>query len=169
MALNNTLMSLKSIFGKNYDFLSPSKRKESNLLFSNWLKDSIKKLRDEIAIIKNMVLQAQMIMVWGDLDKLLTSLVDISNNLNETTYEGSTFFRSQKNIPEEVDKILNTELKIVDLMKLLLSKLSEFKDSIESALLSETSKLVLEMTNILNEISKNWIKRKEIIVEFRYL
>ena len=71
----------ESIFGKNYDYLSLSKRSKSNELYCNWLKVSISKLRDEIAVVKNMVLQAQMIMVWGDLDKLLISLINLQSSI----------------------------------------------------------------------------------------
>lgn len=169
MQPRDMMMELKSLFGKNYDYLQLSKRKNSNSLFCDWLSDSISKLKDEIAIVKNMVLQAQMIMVWGDLDKLLGSLINLGNVINETTFDGTTFFRSSKQIREDDEKIVFAEFQIVELMKQVLSKVAQFKDCIDSALLTETSQLVADITEILNKLIETWNIRTKVILDFRYM
>lgn len=169
MQPRDMLLELKSVFGKNYDYLKLSNRKKTNDLFCGWISDSISKLKDEIAIVKNMVLQAQMIMVWGDLDKLLASLVDISNIVNETSLTGTTFFRSTKEVQEVTDKLIMAEFQIIELMKDILGKTSQFKDSIDSALLTETSQLVSAITSKLERLSTEWNFRTNTIVDFKFI
>lgn len=158
-----------NLFGKGYGYLSLSKRSKSNELFCNWLSDSISKLKDEIATVKNMVLQAQMIMVWGDLDKLLISLVNLTNIVNETSFDGSTFFRSSKQVIEADDKLIRSEFRIVELMKEVLSKVAQFKDCIDSALLTETSQLVFDITELIDKIINVWKSRTKTILDFKYI
>ncbi|MHA1983545.1 MAG: hypothetical protein ACW967_04245 [Candidatus Hodarchaeales archaeon] len=169
MQPRDMMLELKSLFGKNYEYLQLSKRKKSNILFCDWLGVSISKLKDEIAIVKNMVLQAQMIMVWGDLDKLLVSLIDLSNVINETAFDGTTFFRSSKQINEDDEKIISTEFQIIEIMKQVLSKVAQFKDCIDSALLTETSQLVVDITDLLNKLIKTWNNRTKVILDFKYM
>ncbi|OLS25889.1 MAG: hypothetical protein HeimC3_11630 [Candidatus Heimdallarchaeota archaeon LC_3] len=168
MQPKDMIIELRDLF-KNYDYLSLSKRSKTNGLFCNWLSESISKLKDEVATVKNMVLQAQMIMVWGDLDKLLISLIDLGNVVNETSFDGTTFFRSTKQVIEDDDKLIRSDFKIVELMKEVLSKVAQFKDCIDSALLTETTQLVFDITDLLDKIIKVWGSRTKTILNFTYM
>ena len=163
------LNELRVVIGdKSYDY-GPKKRKTTDSSFRTWLGTNFRFLMDEIALVKNVALQSQMIMIWGDLDKFLLKLKDLQILIESTEYEGSTFFRSAKIVNEEENKIIGTEFNIIEKMKNVLSRTSEFKDSIDAAMLTETSRLVADIGTLLNDVKNSWNLRKDVIVKFRYI
>lgn len=145
------------------------KRKQSD--------DSIKKVIlnftqdyiDKIAVIQNIVLQSQMLMIWGDIDTLVAQLKDLIIFLKDTSYEGSTFFLASKKVIDIFSIIVESELAILDLTTELEIRLISYKDAIDSALLTDSSKIITDISKLIKQIQSLWKIRQEAILNFRYI
>lgn len=169
MNYKDQLKELQNLFGKPYEYEALDKRKATEEKFRIWIKGEINRLQDEIAVIKNVALMSQMIPVWGDLDKFLTKLKNLFYTITETEYIGSTFFRSNKKVKEDFEKIIDCEYKIVELMKGVLSKTADFHDSVDSALLSESTRLINLISVDLDAMNSQWLFHKNVIMNFKYI
>ena len=169
MNYKDQLKELQNLFGKQYEYEALEKRKPTEEKFRVWIKGEINNLQDELAVIKNVVLMSQMIPVWGDLDKFLIKLKDLYYTIDETEYVGSTFFRSSKKVRQDFEKVIDSEYKILELMKAVLHKTADFHDSVDSALLSESTKLINLISADLDTIKQQWLFHKAVIMNFKYI
>ncbi len=124
---------------------------------------------DQIAEIQNIILQSQMIAIWSDVDQLVAQLRDLIIFINETNYEGSTFFLSSKKEEEIFLILVESELAILDLTNELEIRLISYKDAIDSALLTNSSKIIGDISKLLKQIESLWKIRQEGILNFRFI
>ncbi len=124
---------------------------------------------DKIAVIQNIVLQSQMLMIWSDIDNLVALLKDLIVFLRETSYEGSTFFLASKKVEDIFSIIVESELAILDLTTELEIRLISYRDAIDSALLSDSSKIITDISKLIKQIQSLWKIRQEAILSYRYI
>ena len=145
------------------------KRKDSDKSIQNAIESFIQGYIDKIAEIQNIALQSQMIMIWSDIDKLVAQLKDLILFIKNTTYEGTTFFLAPKKMPDIFLILVESELAILDLTNELEIRLISYRDAIDSALLSDSSKIITEISKLLIQIQSLWKIRQEAILNFRYI
>ena len=145
------------------------KRKESDTSIKNVILSFTQGYIDKIAVIQNIALQSQMIMIWSDIDTLVNQLKDLIIFIKDTSYEGSTFFIAPKNADNIFLIIVESELAILDLTTELEIRLISYKDAIDSALLSNSSKIIGDISKLLKQIKSLWQIRQEAILNFRYI
>ena len=145
------------------------KRKITDESIKKVVSKFIRSYIDKIAEIQNIALQSQMIMIWNDIDVLINQLKDMTVFINNTLYEGSTFFLSSKKAPDTFLLMVETELAILDLMTELEIRLLAYRDAVDSALLSNSSKVIGEISKLLKQIQSLWQIRKDTIMKYRYI
>ena len=145
------------------------KRKESDTSIKKIILSFTQGYIDKIAVIQNIALQSQMIMIWSDIDTLVNQLKDLIIFIKDTSYEGSTFFIAPKNADDIFLIIVESELAILDLTTELEIRLISYKDAIDSALLSNSSKIIGDISKLLKQIKSLWQIRLEAILNFRYI
>jgi len=125
---------------------------------------------DEVSIIQAIGIQSQMIMIWSDLDQLLTKIKDLRYLINnKNPYEGSTFFISTKKAIDNFEIMVQSEQAILDVTKELNYRLKQYKDEVDSALLSNSSQLIGEMMILLKQVGSMWKIRIEAIEKYRFI
>lgn len=145
------------------------KREQTDNSFKKAILDFIQGYIDKIAELQNIALQSQMIMIWSDIDALVAQLKDMTLFIKDTSYIGSTFFLSSKRANNIFSIIVESELAILDLTNELEIRLISYKDSIDSALLSNSSKIILEISKLLKQIQSLWKIRQEAILSFKFI
>lgn len=146
-----------------------SKRGQTDNSIKKVVLDFIQGYIDKIAVLQNIALQSQMIMIWSDIDGLVAQLKDIILFIKDTSYVGSTFFISSRNDNDIFSIMVESELAILDLTTELEIRLISYKDAIDSALLSNSSKIIGEISKLLKQIQSLWTIRQEAILKFRYI
>ena len=145
------------------------KRKETDHSIQKAIELFVQGYIDKIAVIQNIALQSQMIMIWADIDKLVSQLKDLILFIKNTSYEGSTFFLAPRS-KEDIFMILaESELAILDLTTELEIRLISYNDAIDSALLTDSSKIITEISKLLIQIQSLWKIRQEAILNFRFI
>jgi len=146
-----------------------SKRKQSDESFKKAVLDFSQGFIDKIAVLQGIALQSQMLMIWADVDNLVAQLKDLIIFIKQTSYEGTTFFLSPKKAEDIFLIIVESELAILDLTNELEIRLISYKDAIDSALLSNSSKIIGEIRKLLKQIQSLWTIRQEAILKFRFI
>ncbi|MHA2330788.1 MAG: hypothetical protein ACXAEU_02070 [Candidatus Hodarchaeales archaeon] len=90
---------------------------------------------------------------------------DARLSIQETDYKGTTFFISSKTFQN--DELLVYDFQTIELLKKLDKKMVEFNESVESALLGDTSQHVSEMLRDIYEFTAAWNERMMKIREFK--
>ena len=150
---------------KHYKFKSNKDKESTDTLIKEYLIKNLNKKIDSVVKIQDLALASQMLMIWGDVDRLINTLRDLKLTILETDYEGTTFFISTKTF--ENNDLLVYDFQVIELLDRIDDKLVEFFDSVESALLGDTSKHVSEILNNIREITSAWTERVEKIRAFK--
>jgi len=150
---------------KNYSYKSNKDKQNTDTLIKEYLIENLNKKIDSVVKIQDLALASQMLMIWGDVDRLINTLRDLKQTILETDYEGTTFFISTKTF--ENNDLLIYDFQVIELLDRVDEKLVDFFDSVESALLGDTSQHVSEILNNIGEITKAWIERMEKIRAFK--
>ena len=145
------------------------KRKQTDISIKKVILEFVQGYIDKIAEIQNIILQSQMIAIWSDVDKLVAQLKDLIIFINDTNYEGSTFFIASKKADDIFSILVESELAILDLTTELEIRLLSYRDAIDSALLTNSSKIIGDISKLLKQIQSLWKIRQEGILKFRYI
>lgn len=145
------------------------KREKSDSSFRKEVLSFTQGYIDKIAVIQNIILQSQMIMIWADIDKLVAQLNDLILFVKDTSYEGSTFFISGRKAEDIFLIIVESELAILDLTTELEIRLLSYNDAIDSALLSNSSKIISDISKLLKQIQSLWKIRQEAILSYKFI
>ena len=145
------------------------KRQDSDNSFQKVVLSFTQGYIDKIAVIQNVILQSQMIMVWADTDKLVSQLNDVKLFIKQTSYEGSTFFISGRKAEDIFSIMVESELAILDLTTELEIRLLSYQDAIDSALLSNSSKIISDISKLLKQIQSLWKIRQEAILSYKFI
>jgi hypothetical protein len=164
--IKRKLRPLELVYESYEDF---ERRKTSDEAIKKYIVLFIQGYIDKIAVLQNIALQSQMIMLWSDIDRLVAQLKDMNLFINNTSYEGSTFFIAQRKASEIFAILAESELAILDITTELEIRLLSYKDAIDSALLSNSSKIIGEISKLLNQIQSLWTIRHEGILKFRFI
>lgn len=150
---------------KNYSYKSNKKKESTDTLIKEYLIENLNKKIDSVVKIQDLALASQMLMIWGDVDRLINILRDLKLIILETDYEGTTFFISTKTF--ENNDLLIYDFQTMELLDRVDDKLVEFFDSVESALLGDISQHVSEILHNIREITNSWTERMEKIRAFK--
>ncbi|MHA1226147.1 MAG: hypothetical protein ACTSR2_08315 [Candidatus Hodarchaeales archaeon] len=133
------------------------------------LESRLAKSSDDIKKIQEAALMSQMITTWSDLDRLVSSFSDLRLLIDKTDYGISTFFDS--NVIKEFDLsyLYTLEKTIFNIIERLDEKIQQFNDSIESGMLSDSSRLTNEILDDLSAIRDAWEERRRLIFDFQKL
>ncbi|MHA1972398.1 MAG: hypothetical protein ACTSW1_05385 [Candidatus Hodarchaeales archaeon] len=133
------------------------------------LEARLAKSSDDIKKIQEAALMSQMITTWSDLDRLVSSFSDLRLLIEKTDYGISTFFDS--NVIKEFDLsyLYTLEKTIFNIIERLDEKIEQFNDSIESGMLSDSSRLTNEILDDLSAIRDAWEERRRLIFDFQKL
>ena len=162
----NILKKTISGYG-NYEKQAERSSTESTL--RNYLKIQLSSCSDNVKKIQEAALMSQMITTWSDLDRLIASFSDIRFLIKNTKYGISTFFDS--NVIKEFDLsyLYTLERTILEVIRRLDDKISQFDDAIESGMLSDSSRLTNEILEDLSAIRDAWEERRKLISDFQKL
>ncbi len=151
------------------DYEKQNERNKTEGALRNYLETRLSNSSDDIKKIQEAALMSQMITTWSDLDRLVSSFSDLRLLLDNTDYGISTFFDS--NVIKEFDLsyLYTLENTIVDIIDRLKGKISKFNDSIESGMLSDSSRITNEILDDLSAIRDAWEERRRLIFDFQKL
>ena len=111
-----------------------------------------------------------MIKILSDLNQILTKIKDLRYLIDDkNSYEGSTFFISTKKATDNFEIMVQSEQAILDVTKDLNYRLKQYKDAVDSALLSNSSQLIGEMMILLKQVGSMWKIRIEAIEKYRFI
>jgi hypothetical protein len=146
-----------------------SDRKSSETAIKEYLESRLSTCSDDVKKIQEAALMSQMITTWSDLDRLVSSFSDIRYTIRLTEYGISTFFDS--NVIKEFDLsyLYTLENTIINIISRLDDKIARFNDSIESGMLSDSSRLTNEILDDLSAIRDAWEERRKLISDFQKL
>ncbi len=137
--------------------------------FREFLETCISTSSDEIKKIQEAALMSQMITTWSDLDRLISTFSDLRLLIQKTTYGISTFFDSEVIKEFDLNYLYTLEKTILDIMTSLKKKISQFNDSIESGMLSDSSRITNEILDDLSAVRDAWEERRRLISDFQKL
>ena len=134
-----------------------------------YLEQRLSNCSDDVKKIQEAALMSQMITTWSDLDRLISSFSDIRLMIHASKYGISTFFDS--NIIKDFDLgyLYTLENTVVSIIDRLDEKIGQFDDSIESGMLSDSSRLTNEILEDLSAIRDAWLERQKLITDFQKL
>ncbi|MFW9998130.1 MAG: hypothetical protein ACFFD4_39175, partial [Candidatus Odinarchaeota archaeon] len=150
---------------KDYSYNTNKEKVETDEQLREYLISNISRQLDFVVSVQDVALQSQMLMIWGDLDRLIGALRDARLVIKETDYKGTTFFISSKTF--ENDELLVYDFQTIELLKKQDKKLEEFNESVESAILGDTSKHVSEILGHVYDFTGAWNERISKIREFK--
>ncbi|MHA2362631.1 MAG: hypothetical protein ACXAC7_01640 [Candidatus Hodarchaeales archaeon] len=171
-AVNELKKTIKKNFNREYVSYDRGfeTRKKTDILIRGLITSFIEEFMDGISEIQAIALQSQMIMIWSDLDRLMSRLKDLLYLLREEReYQGSTFFISSKKAIDHFEIMVQSELGMLDVCKQLSYRLERYREAVDSALLSDSSKLIGEIMKLLGQISNMWKIRTDTIAQFRFI
>ncbi|MHA2245353.1 MAG: hypothetical protein ACXADY_10340 [Candidatus Hodarchaeales archaeon] len=144
-------------------------RKSTDTAEREYLESRLSNCSDDIKKIQEAAVMSQMITTWSDLDRLVSSFSDLRHLIKIVDYGISTFFDS--NVIKEFDLsyLYTLEKTILDIIGRLDDKISLFDDSIESGMLSDSSRLTNEILDDLSAVRDAWEERKKLISDFQKL
>ena len=151
------------------DYEKQNERNKTEEALRNYLEIKLSNASDDIKKIQEAALMSQMITTWSDLDRLVSSFSDLRLLLDNTDYGISTFFDS--NVIKEFDLsyLYTLENTIIDIIDRLKGKINKFSDSIESGMLSDSSRITNEILDDLSAIRDAWEERRRLIFDFQKL
>jgi len=151
------------------DYEKQNERNKTEEALRNYLEIKLSNASDDIKKIQEAALMSQMITTWSDLDRLVSSFSDLRLLLDNTDYGISTFFDS--NVIKEFDLsyLYTLENTIIDIIDRLKGKINMFSDSIESGMLSDSSRITNEILDDLSAIRDAWEERRRLIFDFQKL
>ena len=144
-------------------------RKPSDESIRSYLVNRLSSCADDVKKIQEAALMSQMITTWSDLDRLVSSFTDARYLINHTKYGISTFFDSNLIKDFDLGYLYTLEKTILDVIDRLNEKIKQFDDSIESGMLSDSSRITHEILEDLNAIRDAWVERQKLISDFQKL
>jgi len=124
---------------------------------------------DDVKKIQEAALMSQMITTWSDLDRLISSFSDSKLMIKTSKYGISTFFDSGLIKDFDLGYLYTLEHTVVNIIDRLDEKIEQFDDSIESGMLSDSSRLTNEILEDLSAIRDAWLERQKLISDFQKL
>jgi len=146
-----------------------SNRKYTEAALIKYLETRLSTCLDDIKKIQEAALMSQMITTWSDLDRLVSSFTDIKFLIKATEYGISTFFDSNVIKEFDLNYLYTLEKTILDIIGRLDDKINRFDDSIESGMLSDSSRLTNEILEDLSAVRDAWEERRKLITDFQKL
>ncbi len=144
-------------------------RKNSDKSIRLYLEQRLSTCSDDVKKIQEAALMSQMITTWSDLDRLISSFSDIKLMINASKYGISTFFDSNLIKDFDLGYLYTLENTVVNIIDRLDKKIEQFDDSIESGMLSDSSRLTNEILEDLSAIRDAWLERQKLIADFQKL
>lgn len=146
-----------------------SSRNNSDESIRFYLEQRLSTSSDDVKKIQEAALMSQMITTWSDLDRLISSFSDLKLMIKGTKYGISTFFDSNLIKDFDLGYLYTLESTVVSIIDRLDEKIEQFDDSIESGMLSDSSRLTNEILEDLSAIRDAWIERQKLISDFQKL
>ncbi len=144
-------------------------RKTSDISIRNYLENRLSTSSDDVKKIQEAALMSQMITTWSDLDRLVSSFTDTRYLIKGSKYGISTFFDSGIIKDFDLGYLYTLEKTILDIIDRLDEKIKQFDDSIESGMLSDSSRLTNEILEDLSAIQDAWLERQKLVADFQKL
>ena len=144
-------------------------RKNSDKSIRLYLEQRLSTCSDDVKRIQEAALMSQMITTWSDLDRLISSFSDIKLMIKASKYGISTFFDSNLIKDFDLGYLYTLENTVVNVIDRLDEKIRKFDDSIESGMLSDSSRLTNEILEDLSAIRDAWLERLKLIADFQKL
>lgn len=152
-----------------HGYIKQGDRKKSEKVFRKVLKAELATCLDNLKIIQEAALMSQMITTWSDLDRLIASFSDLVLVINSSKYGISTFFESNIIKDFNLNLLYKLERMIIEIIEKLGEKISSFNDSIESGMLSDSSRVTHEILADLAAITNAWKERVRLVSDFQKL
>lgn len=144
-------------------------RKTSDTSIRIYMESRLSTCSDDIKKIQEAALMSQMITTWSDLDRLVSSFTDARYLIKNSAYGISTFFDSNLIKDFDLGYLYTLEKTVLGVIDRLDEKIQQFDQSIESGMLSDSSRLTNEILEDLVAIRDAWIERQKLITEFQKL
>ncbi|MHA1940873.1 MAG: hypothetical protein ACXACP_00915 [Candidatus Hodarchaeales archaeon] len=144
-------------------------RKASDTAIRTHIESRLSTCSDDIKKIQEAALMSQMITTWSDLDRLVSSFSDARYLIKNSVYGISTFFDSNLIKDFDLGYLYTLEKTVLNVIDRLDEKIQQFDESIESGMLSDSSRLTNEILEDLTAIRDAWVERQKLITEFQKL
>ncbi|PWI49741.1 hypothetical protein CEE45_01030 [Candidatus Heimdallarchaeota archaeon B3_Heim] len=144
-------------------------RKHSDTSIKKYLENRLSTCSDDVKKIQEAALMSQMITTWSDLDRLVSSFTDSRYVIKASKYGISTFFDSGLIKDFDLGYLYTLEKTVLDVIDRLDEKIKQFDDSIESGMLSDSSRLTNEILEDLGAIQDAWLERQKLVADFQKL
>jgi hypothetical protein len=151
----------------NYE--KQTERKTTEEAVRSYLESRLSICSDEVKKIQEAALMSQMITTWSDLDRLVSTFTEMRFLIQKTSYGISTFFDSNLIKEFDLNYLYTLEKTIYDIIGRLNEKIHNFDESIESGMLSDSSRLTNEILDDLSAIRDAWEERRKLISDFQKL
>ena len=162
-AMNDLRKALKK-YGGYFDL---EKRDISNNLITQFLIDELADRLDQVKEIQEAAIMAQLIMIWSDLDNLVTSLQDARREIAQTRYETSTFFTVPTLEGFDPTVLSFSDHEILKGIQNLKPKLTAFAENIEVGSYGDASRQVMDVMMDVAKIQEVWNERARKIQEYK--
>ena len=160
---------LKQQIPKYHSYEKQVSRENSDKSIRLYLEQRLSTCSDDVKKIQEAALMSQMITTWSDLDRLISSFSDIKLMIKASKYGISTFFDSNLIKDFDLGYLYTLENTVVNIIDRLDEKIEQFDDSIESGMLSDSSRLTNEILEDLSAIRDAWLERQKLITDFQKL
>lgn len=161
-----SLSFLRSSLKGYSSYKNQSKREKTDLIFRQYLIDSLIKYLDKAREAQEAAIFTQMTVIWPDVELLCSRLESLLNIVKRTDYETSTFFSSTlEGFDQRV--LIMAEAEIIRLLDDLRDMFGDFYDSIESGLLDVSSDLMAKILQNVERIKQLYTERLTLIREYR--
>jgi hypothetical protein len=164
----DSVKTMKNVVKKKisgYSYKNNKDKIATDEIIKEYLIREVSKKLDKVVALQDIALSTSMLLLWGDLDRMIGAFRDARLSIQETDYKGTTFFISSKTFQN--DELLVYDFQTIELLKKLDKKMVEFNESVESALLGDTSQHVSEMLRDIYEFTAAWNERMMKIREFK--
>lgn len=152
-----------------FSYDNAEKRVITDQTFRSLVVNFFDNFNDRVGTIQSIAIQSQMIMIWSDLDKLSNMARDIRIKIKNTRYQRTSFFVATTKDEETFSLISQAELTMLNLGEELDLRLHRYQEAIDSALLSDSSRLIQEIGKLLQQFESMWTIRVEGIESYRHI
>ena len=142
-------------------------RRESDRLLRDKIYKTLIEAKEDLKETYRRLVEARVTEAWDDTDRLIAKFDRVSERINHAEYGYSGFFDMVKVHEQDLDRMINFDLSLLEKVEDIKKSISELKEETLSDKFDKARSKILEIHKNLDALEKLYNQRKEAILEFR--
>lgn len=142
-------------------------RREADKLVRSYLYQQLTMSKNDLKTIYQHIVKSRITDVWEDMERLLTIFDMVSQEINHATYGYSGFFDAVKIGEDNLDAVLEYDVKMIDNVKRLDLKVKRFKSDVSKGDYSRTRIHIRDIRDELDLLDRMYNERRNVFLGVR--